>query len=278
MLRFLKGSSRLCRGRAPLFLDYEYDFRPRWSDGGNPFLREIIQRSGSTIEQNLRALRELLPLVVQLSADSAPSPRVNWRNHFIPALDAFSLMWAAGRAASSFIEIGSGNSTIFIRRSIEYHGSKTRLLSVDPDPRVEIDALCDEMIRQPLEKVDLTLFEQLLPGDAIFVDNSHRSFMNSDVTVVMLDVLPRLKPAVLVGFHDIFLPFDYLETWSGRAYNEQYLLGSYLLSNPGYFAPQFCNYYSWSQRAHVEPLAGIWDVLGAEVRDRSASAFWGVKA
>lgn len=218
-----------------------------------------------------------MPLVAYLSGDTAPPPRVNWKNYYIPALDALSLMWAAACARSTFVEIGSGNSTIFIRRSIEYNGSKTRLVSVDPYPRVEIDSLCDEIVRQPLEQMDLALFEQLQPGDVLFVDNSHRSFMNSDVTVVMLDILPRLRPGVLVGFHDIFLPFDYSEAWSGWAYNEQYLLGSYLLASPNYFALQLCNYYTWSRRAHVEPLADIWHILGAEVRDRSASAFWGIK-
>lgn len=45
----------------------------------------------------------------------------------------------------------------------------------------------------------------------VFVNNSHRPFMNSDVAVVMLYILPRLKPGVWVEFHDIFLPFDYLK-------------------------------------------------------------------
>lgn len=63
------------------------------------------------------------------------------------------------------------------------------------------------------------MFESLEAGDVVFVDNSHRSFINLDATVVMLDILPRLKPGVLVELHDIFLPFDYFETWSNRAYN-----------------------------------------------------------
>lgn len=277
MLRFVKYLNRLRLGQSPIFVEYEYDFEPRWTEGGNPFIREIILRSQSKIGENLSSLRDLLPLVRSLSEESAAPPKVNWKNSFIPALDAMSLMWAAGRSKSTFIEIGSGNSTIFIKRSLEYHGLGTRLVSIDPYPRVEINSLCDEIIRKPLEKMDLSIFDQLQPGDVLFVDNSHRSFMNSDVTVVMLDVLPRLKPGVLVGFHDIFLPFDYLKSWSGRAYNEQYLLGSYLLSNPEYFDLQLCNYWSWSQRAHIEPLEEIWNVLGTEIRDRSASAFWGIK-
>ena len=40
----------------------------------------------------------------------------------------------------------------------------------------------------------------------VFVDNSHRVFMNSDVTACVLDVLPELSSGVLVGIHYILLP------------------------------------------------------------------------
>jgi hypothetical protein len=93
----------------------------------------------------------------------------------------------------------------------------------------------------------------------------------------MMDILPRIRPGVIVGFHDIFLPFDYPASWSNRFYNEQYLLGSYILANPNYFDMQFFNYWTYSKKAHVEPLSEIWNCLGAEVRDRSSSAFWGIK-
>ena len=53
--------------------------------------------------------------------------------------------------------------------------------------------------------------------------------MNSDVTVFFLDVLPRLKPGVLVGVHDFWLPEDYPPYWDSKYYNEQYLLGCWLL-------------------------------------------------
>ena len=39
-----------------------------------------------------------------------------------------------------------------------------------------------------------------------FTTGSHRVFQNSDVTAFFLDVLPRLKPGILVHIHDIFCP------------------------------------------------------------------------
>jgi hypothetical protein len=109
------------------------------------------------------------------------------------------------------------------------------------------------------------------------VDGSHRALTKSDVTVIMLDVLPRLKPGVLVGFHDIFLPFDYPDHWKERTYNEQYMLASVLLANPEYFDLQLCNHWIWSQSMHVEPLRDIWSVVGDKARDRGPTAFWAIK-
>lgn len=54
--------------------------------------------------------------------------------------------------------------------------------------------------------------------------------MNSDVTVFFLDILPRLPAGILVGIHDIFLPYDYPPQWGERFYSEQYLLAAYLLA------------------------------------------------
>lgn len=277
MLKFLRFLNRLRLGQSPIFVEYAYDFKPRWQDGGNPFIRDILSGQQATIDGNLESLNRFLPLVKSLSEANAPDPKVNWKNHFIPALDALSLMWAAANAKSTIVEVGSGNSTIFMRRALEFTGSSAKLISIDPYPRVDINVLCDEIVREPLENTDLSLFERLEAGDVVFIDNSHRSFMNSDVTVVMLDILPRLKPGVLIGFHDIFLPFDYFDTWSERAYNEQYLVASYLLANPDYFAIQLANYWTWSRKDHVQALTDIWGVLGDDIQNRSASAFWGIK-
>ena len=66
----------------------------------------------------------------------------------------------------------------------------------------------------------------LSAGDMVFIDNSHRAFQNSDVTVFFTEVLPALPAGVAYGIHDIFLPDDYPAGWSDRFYNEQYLLAA----------------------------------------------------
>ncbi len=155
-----------------------------------------------------------------------------WRNDWIPSLDAMSLYGLMVTTNPRvYAEIGSGTSTKFVRRAIRDHGLNTKIISVDPYPRSEIDQICDEVVRSPLESADLALFKALAPGDILFCDNSHRCFQNSDVTVFFLDILPHLHPGVIVGLHDIFLPFDYPPNWLKRYYNEQYLLACWLLAS-----------------------------------------------
>ena len=52
------------------------------------------------------------------------------------------------RRPRRFIEIGSGNSTKFARRAIRDHWLNTSIVSIDPFPRSEIDAICDEVVRR----------------------------------------------------------------------------------------------------------------------------------
>src|SRR5262249_39662840 len=128
-----------------------------------------------------------------------------------------------------YLEIGSGNSTRFARRAIRDRGLRTRIESVDPHPRAEIDSIADTVIQSPLESLDLKLGTWLSPGAVAFIVGSHRCFMNSDVTVVFLEILPRLQPGVRVHFHDIFLPYDYPPDWADAYYSEQYVLAAFLL-------------------------------------------------
>jgi predicted O-methyltransferase YrrM len=136
-----------------------------------------------------------------------------------------------------YLEIGSGITTCFAHRAIRDSGLSTRIVSIDPEPRAQIDSICDSVIRAGLETCDLEVFARLQANDIVFFDGSHRSFMNSDVTVFFIDVLPLLDPGVIVHIHDIMLPYDYPD-WSKNWYwNEQYLLAVYLMGHMARLAP-----------------------------------------
>lgn len=134
------------------------------------------------------------------------------------------------RNPPTLLEIGAGVSTKFARRAIRDHGLRTRLISVDPFPLDELDSVCDQLVRQPLEELPDTYFSSITAADMIYFDGTHRAFQNSDATAFFTEYLPALPPGLLIGVHDIFLPDDYQPTWLDRFYSEQYLLACWLLA------------------------------------------------
>lgn len=232
-------------------LDYEFRPLPRYGygKGAHSQLYSILNSRRAVFANYLKKFAtfrhdlEKIPLEQSPDDDGMPF----WNNGFIPGLDAMSLhCFMRMESPAIFCEIGSGHSTQFARHAVRSHSLPTKIVSIDPHPRVYVDTLCDVVIRQPAEDVDPGFFDRLKAGDILFVDSSHRSFTNSDVTALFLDVLPRLQPGVVIHFHDIFLPYDYPEEWGDRFYNEQYLLACSLLAKqPSYeimLANTFINY------------------------------------
>lgn len=267
--------NRMRLGQQVIYLEYPYDFKRRWGSTGHSGLLEMISAQEETYRQNLAEIATFDKLLSRFNNPNGPI--LDFDNSFMPVLDGLSVMWAAKRAKRLYLEIGSGFSTIYARAALDDGGSTAKILSIDPHPRAEIDKLCDESIRTPLEQIDMKLFDRLEAGDSLFFDGSHRSFTNSDVTVFFLEVLPRLKPGVLVGIHDVFLPFDYPESWHQRAYNEHYILAAFLLANPRYFSLQMCNHWIGVKGLHTKPVEQIWNVVGAKARKRAGSAWWAIK-
>jgi hypothetical protein len=259
-------------------IDYPYTAAIRYGAGRPPHreLDALIGQGRARYEafvQDLGPLHAYFAEIPLNGAYGAVAPF--WFNSWYPPLDAMALTGMLRRHDPRlFVEIGSGTSTKYARRAIAAHGLRTRLVSIDPQPRAEVDRLCDQVIRKPLEQVDPKVFDVLGAGDILFLDSSHRAFQNSDVTVFFLEILPRLKPGVLVHIHDIYLPDDYISGHVARQWNEQYLLAVALLFGAQAFEILFPAWYVGQDpalRAQVQaqvchgPLAGL-DPYGA--------AFW----
>jgi hypothetical protein len=198
-----------------------------------------------------------------------------WMNAYLPALDGIALYsLIAIKKPKYFLEVGSGNSTKFARKAITDQRLDTKIISIDPHPRVEIDMLCDEIIRKPVEAVSLDIFDRLGSGDILFVDNSHRVFMNSDATVIFLDVIPRLKPGVLVEIHDVTLPFGYPSTVIDRYYSEQYLLAAYLLARGHRFEILLPNAFIVSDNELRSILMRLWQKADLQNVETYGCSFW----
>lgn len=238
---------------------YPIDPRPRWRRTAHPYalLTSALERDRPSYEDYVRRIvadRAFLHEIPQTTTVNSGVPY--WKNNWFTALDGAGLItllrWKKPR---TYLEIGSGMSTLFAHHAVVASELDTTIISLDPHPRRDIDRLCDEVIRRPLESCDLSLFDRLEPGDFLFFDGSHRLFTNSDVAVFFFEVLPRLKPGVLVQIHDVFLPDEYPEAWSDRLYNEQYILAAMMLFQDPPFRIVAPNYFISCDSS-----------LGAEVR------------
>ncbi len=249
---------------------------PRYGHGhpSNPTLDGLIRSQASGYGRVLETIAGYADELARIEVTASDPREPSWVNGMISGLDGASFYGLMrDRRPSLYLEIGSGNSTKFVARARREGGLDTRIVSIDPHPRAEVDDLCDEVIRKPLEAADLTGFAELKAGDILFFDGSHRVFMNSDVTVFFLDVLPALPAGVLVGIHDIYLPDDYPADIAERYYSEQYMLAAYLLGG----ADVEIVLPAWWASNDPElggKLDGLWSRPGLEQVDRHGVSFW----
>ena len=136
---------------------------------------------------------------------------------------------------AAVIEVGSGFSSRMIRRAVRKNGCG-RVTCIDPFADSGLPEWFSEATvrREPVQDVELSLFEGLCRGDILFIDSSHVARIGSDVNYLFLEVIPRLKPGVIVHVHDISLPMEMRKDWvldEMRFWTEQYLLQAFLAFN-----------------------------------------------
>ncbi|MBM3673543.1 MAG: class I SAM-dependent methyltransferase [Actinobacteria bacterium] len=264
-------------GRRSIELDYPFTPQVRWGGDrpSHPQLHAILDRRRAAYREVIAAVVEQHERFRAIPVEETSADEPCWVNGWLPGLDSAVLYtMLATTDPATYLEVGSGNSTSFARRAIRDHDLRTRIVSIDPEPRAAIDALCDEVVRERAETVDLEVYDQLAAGDILFIDNSHRCLQNSDATVMFLDVLPRLASGVLVEIHDITLPDDYPEEWLDRAYSEQYLLAAYLLAEGSRFDVVLPNHFVSHDAELQAPLDAMWDDPHFAGVERHGGSFW----
>jgi predicted O-methyltransferase YrrM len=174
-------------------------------------------------------------------------------------------------------EIGSGFSTLLAADALRRNrvdGYSCRFIAIEPEPSAELKAkLPDdvELWRVPVQQISLDEFESLCEGDILFIDSSHVCKIGSDVQFIFLEVLPRIRPGVVVHIHDIFIPVEYPKPWVldwYRFWNEQYILQMFLSFNTTFevlWAGQ------WMHINHPDLLAKAFSSYKAGV---SPASFW----
>lgn len=264
-------------GQSQISIEYPLNPSPRYGYGRPPHRRiwSILNRRRADYERVLQGASAYRSLLKEIARESPDPSQPSWENSYFYGVDAIALYYfLSSHKPGVFVEIGSGYSTLFARRAVSDSQARTRVVSIDPSPRVEVSDVCDVVVRERLEEADQSIFESLRAGDIVFVDGSHVCFTNTDVTVFFLEILPNLPEGVLVQLHDIYLPYDYPPEWRGRFYSEQYLLASYLLSGSDSIEPLLANAFVWGDKelhAIIEPL--ILE-LGYTGWHRFGTSFW----
>jgi hypothetical protein len=140
----------------------------------------------------------------------------------------------------TIIEVGCGFSTMVSARASLMNaeqGHPAKLIAVDPFPLPQLQSGLPgltQVVPRRVEDLGASFFDPLESGDILFIDSSHVLKIGGDVAFLYLEVLPRLKPGVVIHIHDILWPRHYsrdLVLGQRLFWNEQYLLRAFLAFN-----------------------------------------------
>ena len=182
---------------------------------------------------------------------------------------------------SRIIEIGSGFSTLMVRNAVAYNKIDDpkytcHHICIEPYEQPWLAKLEVELIREKVESIDKSVFQKLGSNDILFIDSSHIIRPQGDVLFEYLELLPCLKPGVIIHVHDIFTPKDYLNDWILKdhvLWNEQYLLEAFLTYNSQFKIIGALNYLS---HHHLKEFAEKCPIF-AKQPGREPGAFWMIK-
>lgn len=206
------------------------------------------------------------------AADAGPH-RFYLRNGAYESVDA-ELLYAIVRrfAPARVVELGSGYSTLIVREALSRGGVSApgRVLQTYDPYRSDLLPPDAAVIPMRAQDVPEEAVQALDAGDILFVDTFHTVKVGGDVNRIVLDLLPLVRPGVIVHFHDIFLPYPYsrghLE--SAHFWAEQYLVQAFLIGNDNWEVLVGAQALA---RYHPGRLASVVPSFGPGV---SPGAFW----
>jgi predicted O-methyltransferase YrrM len=176
------------------------------------------------------------------------------------------------------IEIGSGFSTTFMLKAIEQNrkesSNKTELVCIEPFEQSWLEQLGINVIRKPVERLELSFFEQLSENDILFIDSSHVIRTRGDVVLEYLNIIPSLQKGVIVHCHDIFLPMDYPLKYIVEYryfWNEQYILQALLSNSKRYKILLSLKFLAIHYKSEIEKCCPI---LKKENEKEGPASFW----
>ena len=167
----------------------------------------------------------------------------------------------------NIVEIGSGYSSCVIldTNDLFFEGS-IDCTFIEPHPELLLSLIDGgrtahaRTIDRKLEDVPHELFSSLQEGDMLFVDSTHVAKVGSDVNRIFAQLLPGVSPGVYVHFHDVYYPFEYPKKWiyEGRAWNEAYVLRSFLQFNRAFEIAFFNSFMAQFHEARLRELMPLY--------------------
>lgn len=150
------------------------------------------------------------------------------------------------RQPKQIFQIGCGVSTAVCLLAARAAGYAPEVICVEPFPTEFLQAQAAggaiRLLRTPAQHLDAAVIEGLGSDLLFFVDSTHTLGPAGEVTRIILEMLPRLRPGADVHFHDIRFPYDYdrrLLTKSLFFQHESPLLHAFLCGNDR-FEIRFC--------------------------------------
>lgn len=165
------------------------------------------------------------------------------------------------------IEIGCGFTTALALDAMEQFSLGTKLTLIEPDAaRVRSllrpnDLGRIELRQHKVQDVPADFFAALDKSDILFIDSSQVLKTGSDVGYELFEILPKLRPGVLVHIHhDIGNQFEYPYTWvfdEKRCYNEAYVVRAFLMHNAAFKTIFFNHFFAarFPEKLRIEGAA-----------------------
>lgn len=260
----------------------ERDARPRWpmghfyspivsrreleQDAARVFARKALPGVDLRPAEQLALLGVLAPFFATIPFPETPTPpfRYHYQNTSYGFGDAI-IYWALLNhfRPGRILEIGCGFTSALALDTVERLDLPTTCVFADPYPELAQRTIGTlkpphQIIKSRVQDLDMAMFETLGAGDLLFIDSTHVLKTGSDVHFELTEVLPRLKPGVLVHFHDIFVNFEYPKRWAlerGYNWNEVYALHLFLVDN-AHFKIEFFNHYIAQEHAGAVRAVG----------------------
>lgn len=156
-----------------IFLEYKVNFKPRYGNGLSPHpeLFSIINSNRNEYKSFLNEVLEYKEIFWQIKdlRSEGDLSKPAWNNGFLPGLDIIALYTMLSiYKPDNYIEIGSGNSTKIAYKAKNEQNLPTKITSIDPFPRAEIDHLADRVVRESFENIDNHFLAELGGGYFIY--------------------------------------------------------------------------------------------------------------